>query len=48
MNNKIKIDYANKNTILNIALLVADATGKSETSVKLEVTKNSVLSKCFQ
>lgn len=48
MNSKIKIDYTNKNTILNIALLVADATGKSEASVKLEVTKNSVLARCFK
>lgn len=48
MKNKIKIDYTNKDLVLDIALLVADITGKSETKVKAEVLKSALISKCFQ
>lgn len=47
MKNKIKIDNTNKDLVLNIALLVADVTGKSETKVKAEVFKNTLISKYF-
>ncbi|WP_304428011.1 hypothetical protein [uncultured Clostridium sp.] len=48
MKNKVIIDNTNKNLVLNIALLVADVTGKSETKVKAEVFKSALMSKCFQ